>query len=95
MNHADVPQQIANGATGIGVGSGVYAFLSQNTDVIALGFTAAMFFVALTFYILNYRLNRKRLRIALESAENGEGERRLSADELAALKALLKKKPSK
>lgn len=87
----DVIHQAASGATGVGIGSGIFAFISQNTSIIALCFTAGMFFLALTFHILNYRINRKQLLMAIEAAEKGNEERRLTSEELLTVKRLLKK----
>ena len=92
MASHDIPQQIANGAAGASIGSGAYHFMSQNTDIVALGFTASMFFVALTFYILNYRVNRKRLLITIEAAAASKDNYRLSDEDLIEVKAFLKKK---
>ena len=92
MASHDIPQQIANGATGVGIGSGVINYASQHTDIVALGFTASMFFVALTFYILNYRVNRKRLLITIEATAAIKDNYRLSDEDLIEVKAFLKKK---
>lgn len=92
MAHHDIPQQIANGATGVGIVSGASQFVSQNTDIVALGFTASMFFVALTFYILNYRINRKRLLVTIEATAASKNNYRLSDEDLIEVKAFLKKK---
>ena len=87
----DVMQHVGNGATGIGLSAGAYGFLAQNSAVISLGIAAAMFVVALTFYVLNYRLNRKRLFLAVDAAAQGKAERRLSPEDLASVQALLDK----
>ena len=89
--HHDVLQQVGNGATGIGVGAGAYSFLVQNSDAISLLIAIGMFIIALTFYILNYRLNRKRLALAINAAAQGKAERRLSPEDLATVQTLLDK----
>ena len=89
--HHDVLQQVGNGATGIGLSAGAYSFLAQNSDVISLGIAAAMLVIAVVFYVLNYRLNRKRLALAVDAAAQGKAERRLSPDDLATVQTLLDK----
>ncbi len=54
-------QASAHVATGATVGSGFMAFMTENATVIGLSMTAISLVVALTFYVLNYRLNKKRL----------------------------------
>ena len=89
--HHDVLQQVGNGATGIGLGAGAYSFLTQNSDVISLGIATTMLIVAILFYILNYRLNRKRLSLAVDAAAQGKAERRLSNEDLTTVQMLLDK----
>jgi hypothetical protein len=89
--HHDALQQVGNGATGLGLGAGAYGFLTQNSDVISLGIAASMLVIAVIFYVLNYRLNRKRLALAVDAAAHGKAERRLSPEDLATVKVLLDK----
>lgn len=71
---SNVMQNIANTATGATVAGGgfsaSYAWITSHAPVIGLTLTAISLCVALLFYVLNYRLNRKRLLIAIENNSN-------------------------
>lgn len=91
MSNSEVAQHIAHGATVVTTGAGFYKILAENTGLITITIMVLSFLTALTFYILNYQLNRKRLLLAIESAEQSGAERRLSGEDLLEVKTLLSK----
>lgn len=46
-----------------GTGSALYAYLTHHAPIIAITLTALSLLVALTFYVLNWRINRRNLAI--------------------------------
>jgi len=87
-------QNVANTATGLtaagGAGSATYAYLTSHAPVIALSLTALSLIIALTFYILNYRLNCKRLVLAMR--DGGAGMRDLSDEDVKEVRRLLNRR---
>jgi len=92
-------QNVANVATGTTIVSGAatgthrlvvespntYGFIAENATVFGVFLTTAMFAVAVLFHILNYRISRQRLFIAIEDSERGI-KQNISDDELKMLK---------
>ena len=78
-------QNVANAATGTAIVSGTvtgthqlivedstpYGFIAENAPVIGVFLTVIMIALALLFHILNYRISRQRLFIAIEDSEKG------------------------
>ena len=84
-------QNVANTATGLtavgGTGSATYAYLTSHAPIIALSLTAISLLIALTFYVLNYRINCKRLVLAMK--DGGAGMRDLSDRDIKEVRRLL------
>lgn len=64
---ANIISNAANVATGLTAGSGMVNFINEHATVIGIVFTGSSFLLAFIFYILNYRLNKKGLKIKHES----------------------------
>lgn len=86
-----MPDRVLHDATqmsgGAAAASGLLTFLSENPQLVGLAFTGISVLAMIIFGILNYRLNKRRLLVAIESA--GKSEQRLTDEELATVKKIL------
>lgn len=80
---ANIISNAANVATGLTAGSGMVNFINEHATVIGIVFTGSSFLLAFIFYILNYRLNKKGLKIKHES-EIKKARKRIRREVIAA-----------
>lgn len=67
-HHIDVTSISGHVSTGVALGTGWAAYIQENATLITISISAASFMVALTFYWLNYRINRQRLAMQQDEA---------------------------